>query len=471
MDNTILVPLSSVDQAGVESSLSVFGYVVPTSSGGGLSVPLLKSACLRLVDKWRLIAGQIVWVPTTSSYAISVPLGPIDPSSRLHFTSTEERGCLDLQGGEMGGSEEAKTVKTPSMKYFVHKDTVGPLAACAKRGAPILNVHVARFEDYTCIGIATPHGVFDGTGQGALTQYLDAEIHGREYTLPPLQPLNILQTAFDSFNSATPPASPSAYDSTIDKAKGALENLKRELVQSGVKSVAALAGRVGYEYLWHRAEDRALFLGKNAIEKIVSKVKSEVKALDPSGSSFVSTGDVLYMWLVQTACADEAADETHTVGMMSAISMRPILSEVNEDFATYPHNCIVPMALPLTNKAATKNTPLAQLALTHRRAIDDARNLPYIQNWSRHINLIGSSVPDRRWRHDSWIMTNQSVARSTDIRFPSTKTVGFFYYFTPILPDHTIMMNELNGGIVMQGPVRRSRWNAIDRALAELMKA
>lgn len=41
-----------------------------------------------------------------------------------------------------------------------------------------------------------------------------------------------------------------------------LSYLKRELVPTGVRSVAGLAGRVGYEYLWHKAEDRALFLGK-----------------------------------------------------------------------------------------------------------------------------------------------------------------------------------------------------------------
>ena len=50
----------------------------------------------------------------------------------------------------MGGAEMAKTVKTPAMKYFVHKDTAGALASLAKSGKPILNVHVARFADYTC---------------------------------------------------------------------------------------------------------------------------------------------------------------------------------------------------------------------------------------------------------------------------------------------------------------------------------
>lgn len=143
----MLVPLSSVDQAGVESSLSVFGYVLPSSPP--LDAAALRSACVRLVDKWRLLAGAVVWVPPVSSYAIRVPLGPLK-EDRVHFTESEEKGLLDLQGGEMGGHSEAKTVKTPAMKYFVHKETQGGMGALAKSGRPILNVHVARFGDYTC---------------------------------------------------------------------------------------------------------------------------------------------------------------------------------------------------------------------------------------------------------------------------------------------------------------------------------
>lgn len=85
-----------------------------------------------------------------------------------------------------------------------------------------------------------------------------------------------------------------------------------------------------------------------------------------------------------------------------------------------------------------------------------------------------------------WFANARTGGRDAD-------TVGFFYYFTPILPDHTIMMNEvrfvlsvtynatlstlanarvqLNGGYIMQGPLRRSRWQAIDRALVELMRS
>ena len=44
MSSTILVPLSSVDQAGTETSLSVFGYVLD----GQVDADALRAAALRL---------------------------------------------------------------------------------------------------------------------------------------------------------------------------------------------------------------------------------------------------------------------------------------------------------------------------------------------------------------------------------------------------------------------------------------
>ena len=127
----------------------------------------------------------------------------------------------------------------------------------------------------------------------------------------------------------------------------------------------------------------------------------------------------------------------------------------------------MPTALPLLDKARLQQTSLAELCLIHRGAIARGRSIEYVRAWTRGVR---TSVPARRMGHDAWICSNQIVSRSTAIDF-GAPTRAYFYFMAPLMPDHTLLINELNGGYVVQGCLRRARWEAIDRSLRELLAA
>lgn len=185
--DNVLVPLSSIDQAGVESSASVFSYVV----AGPIDVEALRAAALRVVDKWRLLAGTVEWANKT--YNIRVPLGTIS-DDRLRFTTMSPGTPLGIVFPELSDSS-AVTVERPPTTLFRHKDTPNSLSAHAKSAHPIVSIHVVSYTDYTCgclcrlafvvidefregIGLNVCHGIMDATGQSMIVRFIDAELHG-----------------------------------------------------------------------------------------------------------------------------------------------------------------------------------------------------------------------------------------------------------------------------------------------------
>lgn len=142
---SVLVPLSSVDcRAGVESLLSVFCYVL----AGRIDSDVVRDAALRVIEKWRLLAGRIERGDDT--YNVRVPTGTLDEDEpRLHFTTCLSSSPLPT-AVEPLDETSACTIAPPAYGFFVDKDTSGSLAAMSTSGAPILNIHIHSFADYTC---------------------------------------------------------------------------------------------------------------------------------------------------------------------------------------------------------------------------------------------------------------------------------------------------------------------------------
>ncbi|EJD42120.1 hypothetical protein AURDEDRAFT_115134 [Auricularia subglabra TFB-10046 SS5] len=452
MSSTILVPLSSVDQAGVETSASVFAYVVL----GTIDVDGLRQAALRVVDKWRLLAGTVEY--SNKNYNIRVPLGPL-PEGRVYFTTATSAAPLGIVFPELGHNSSV-LLERPPLSCFRHKNTPNSLSGHAKPPHPIVSIHVSTYSDYTCIGISCPHGALDGTGQAMVVHAIDAELHGRAWTPPAFGPTNLMQKILDQLNTG---------EALYKEEPPALANLKREFPALGAGSLAAFAGKVGYEYLWHKAEDRGIFLGKNVVEKIVAQAKQDAK--EAGNGAFISTSDVLVAWVIKSIYDSEPLDEKQKVALVSALSFRSVLAKIDPTIETYPHNVVTPCVSELTSQSAIKKGRFADLALHHRKAVEGVRNLPYIQSWARHINSQGRpSIPSRRRGLDVWTFTNQVLARPTDISF-GVPTSAFFYFFCPLQIEHTTVINKLNDGYVLNLMCRRNRWKAIEAALQKLQAA
>ncbi|EJD51008.1 hypothetical protein AURDEDRAFT_135268 [Auricularia subglabra TFB-10046 SS5] len=456
---TLLVPLSSVDQAGVENTGSIYAYVV----SGPFDADALRTAALRAADKWRLLAGKVEWDAGRWTYAIRVPLGAIEPDVRFTRDTSQREKPLGVEVSQ-SGDNEARILRRPGLACFRHGGTQGSLAMHAKTSQPILSIHVCEFADATCIGVTLPHGVFDGTGAGMVIKALDAELNGRTWTPPPFGTENIMEDALRDISSYP------SHDSDDSAELPQLAHFKREFNPVGVSSLASLVYGVGYEYLWHRAEDRALFLGRDVVERIVSRTQEGIRPLPPTEN--VTTGDILLMWFIQAAYGGDEDDDEHTISIASAVSLRTTLTKMNQDFATYPHNASIPTVLPLLTTTQLKRSSIGELALAHRAAINALRTLPYVQAWSQYIAEIGRPVvPARRRTSDAWLFSNQVLGAPTDISFgPRVDLRAFYFLLAPFLPDHSVVINKINGGYVMQGYVRRARWNAIERVLQELTR-
>ncbi|KZW01234.1 hypothetical protein EXIGLDRAFT_760993 [Exidia glandulosa HHB12029] len=446
--DTILFPLSSIDQAGVETSASVFGYVLAEA----IDTEALRLAAFRVIEKWRLLAGTVEWANKT--YNIRVPLGPIS-HDRLRFTTSSATVPLGITYPTLA-DDSAAVLNRPPLTCFRHKDTPNSLSGHAKNAHPIISIHVSVFVDFTCVGISCSHGVLDGTGQGMFVRFLDDELHGRPWSPPSFSPANLMQKVIEDLNTGNP---------LFAEEPAMLANLKREFPPLGAGSLAAFAGKVGYEYFWHKAEDRGIFLGRNVVEKIVADAKRQNAS---HGRMSISTADILIAWVVKTIYEEEELYEKQQVALVSALSIRSTLAKVDKGIESWPHNAVTPCCSALTTQAAIKNGHVADLAYLHREAVDGVRTVPYMQSWIRHISTQGRpSVPARRRGVDVWTFTNQVLARPTEIDF-GVPIAGFFYFFCPLQIDHTTVVNKLNGGYMLNAMLRAKRWEAIERAVQRL---
>ena len=70
---------------------------------------------------------------------------------------------------------------------------------------------------------------------------------------------------------------------------------------------------------------------------------------------------------------------------------------------------------------------------------------------------------------DYWFFSNQVVGGITTFRSLGP-LVGYSTYTLPGTLDHSVTLNELDGGYVIQVSMRRSRWNAVKKVLEKLRR-
>lgn len=114
--------------------------------------------------------------------------------------------------------------------------------------------------------------------------------------------------------------------------------------------------------------------------------------------------------------------------------------------------------------------PLSEFALMHRKMIDDVRSVSFVKNYNGWVKKIGgNALPARRWGADSWIFSNQVIAGLADIEFgPESKVEAFWHWNTPIIPDHSVLLNKFKGGYILEAGIRRTRWKAVEQQLWQM---
>lgn len=152
------------------------------------------------------------------------------------------------------------------------------------------------------------------------------------------------------------------------------------------------------------------------------------------------------------------------VSVTSTISLRTPLLVKNPAFVDYTHNAIMPCSFPLLRVDSLANTPISELALLHRKTIDDVRDLPFIQSYNKWVATVGgNAIPVRKSGTNSWIFSNQVIGHLDDIDFgPGSEMMAFWHWNAPIIPDHSVILNKFKGGYIIEAGIRRSRWAAME---------
>ncbi|KAG6847415.1 hypothetical protein H0H93_008253 [Arthromyces matolae] len=471
-NNTVLAPLSPLDQNLLEAFSFTIGYVLKTP----IDRPSLKDAAIRLISKWRLLSGHVEWSKPLSSWCIRVPLTG-DVSNRVKFTTSQlTASSLDQPFSvfDRPNTSNSQILIRPPTKYFIHSSTPSEINSYASSKAPLLSIHVTELSNATCVGITVPHGVFDAIGLGYVLKALNNEFNDRPWEVPPLTESNIMREALKDISSSPPLSAPAASKEWLSGFNGVI---RKATLLNKFKFVLAIV----YDLIWHKVEFKGVYLADAVVKRLSEEVKKAVGEL--SGGEWVSTGDILSAWFVKAAYARDL-DPKATLSLF--VSIRDVLCERDPAFTNYhrqflhnsdqphikltqiiviPDNGIVVCCTPLLTKKELCGT-LPNLSLHYRHIIH--RDIPYIQSYMTFTESFkGSMIPNIPRGQEMWFMSNQLTAHYDDLDLGS-EMLALWHWNSPVVPSNFLSMNRVGGGYLIQGNVSRHRWGSIEKAVKTL---
>ncbi|KAG6835444.1 hypothetical protein H0H93_001392 [Arthromyces matolae] len=451
MNATLTIPLTRLDQSYLEKFSVTSAHVLQS-----VDTDALRAALIRVIDKWRILAGYVEWSSKLSSWCLRVPLQG-NVSDRLMFTTTKLAARL-RPSFVVNETASAHILERPPLKYFRHDSVPHDFQSYSSSKAPIFSAHVTVLSNCACVGFTVPHGLFDGGGLGQLAHAISHELQGKSWEAPAISEFNVLKEALDDLER-----SPPIYDD-IHEETATYAAFRRSFVPDSAPNVLKFMGGAVYRKVRHNVQIKAVFLGRKAVTKLLREVKSELNVEEKAS---VSTNDILAAWTFKNMHANETDDNTPWI--WSYVSIRDVLSEKYPELKNYSHNgvIILPMA-PFTKKELASKS-LGELAVLHRKAIEPAGKVAWVQAYNTYLKkaLDGHLVFTQKSGDEPWLYTNQVSARLDQINF-GTKTYATWAWVTPHEFDHMIFVNKFKGGYLIQVSARATRWAALARAVQEL---
>ncbi|KAG6820002.1 hypothetical protein H0H93_006621 [Arthromyces matolae] len=450
MDDSVIVPLTRYDKHH-DNSVVTLAYIVQT-----VDVSSLRNAALRVVDKWRLMAGRIERCNDGSSWCIRVPMKG-DVSRRLGFTTSRFETTLD-SSYFVDKADPIRVVLRPPCEYFRDPSIPYSLQGYCLSDTPFISIHVTELANCTCIGFTFPHFVLDAQGMGHFLYALNAELHGRPWDIPTISKTNVFQTILDNLEASAPVAEESSPSPSV---------LRRALSPVTFINTLIHESRLLYELRYRNLETKAVYIPVHALKKLVQKTRYEAKG---SGLEFISTGDIITAWMLKATFSNETDNNDVHVGVV--ISARNALSQFPE-MQSYSQNAVGVVPFPIMTKQELAKKSLAEVAVWHRQGCDSFHNdTSWVQGYDSYLktNRIPKVLRPREWGQEPIAFTNASIAGIENIDFGS-KLLLLCAFYTPTEPIHLISINKLNDGYVLLGNLRRTRWNAVAAAVQKLVVA
>ncbi|KAG6917887.1 hypothetical protein DXG01_000496 [Tephrocybe rancida] len=456
MVGSIIVPLTAYDTIHNNSGITV-AYVVQS-----VNVSSLRNAALRVVDKWRLMAGHIERSKDLSSWCIRVPMQG-DIHHRLGFTASKVGKHLDPCYFVDTADGTTRVFSHPPSEYFRHPSVPNTLEGYLSSDAPILSIHVTELENCACIGIAFTHCVLDAFGMGQFIHALDKELHGKHWDVPPFSETSVLQGVLDDLDAAAPRKDEGIDDTASSGILGRVfapsDSMKRLIIEI----------QLAYENRYRNFKTKLVYIPGETLEKLVRITKDEVARLT-SGLGFVSTSDIISAWVLKATYSGET--DNNDLHLNLIVSARKVLSDRYPALVDYPLNAIGPVPLPKITKQKLLAKSLPEVALWHRQGVQpflvDSSWIQVTDTYFKsNPSPVSNGIRPRQWGEEPLYFTNQILAHLEDIDFGSKMHLMWLYY-TPTDAFHSITINKFKSGYLVQGSLRPKRWDAVDEAVEKL---
>ncbi|KIM42582.1 hypothetical protein M413DRAFT_70078 [Hebeloma cylindrosporum] len=440
----------------------VLGWLVE----GLLDLEKVDHALKRLVTKWPLLAGRL------QSTGIRVPLSPI-PATYAPYSLTSRNSDKPITD-YVQLPLPMMSAALPTTLFMDYKAPQSP-RDWTDKDIPLLYWHLTYFKakgpEYTCIGLAFPHGVFDGMGIAAVLHAFEAETLGQSWsTPPPLKPginENKLQTYIDKTVSEKKKAgTPLPPDSKATSVVG-LRFLLRFLVWQI------------WQQRWHQAQRAVVLMPPQVYEKLLGDAR---EALAQEGKTDVrlSTGNVITAWIYKTLYSKELFPN-RLIGLSNLASLR-IFSEAGLN--QYAHNCFIPLPYPIFTVAEIRAIPLHQLAYELAKATSGITLGHAIQVYKLLEEITTSSTIKTVIPHDAGVeetifFSNMSFGRVVDINWTGLGGKRTVCMYKPLLGESFLLISNTvtidgtlgDGNIVMDVVLNRRRMQILEEELERLIGA
>ncbi|GAA6008836.1 hypothetical protein JCM10207_001742 [Rhodosporidiobolus poonsookiae] len=485
----MFVQLGDLDKPTEDLTLTFSSvFRLSPEDDGALLLARLHDAAERVVRKWPMLAA-IVQPKTGKTYAIDIPADqatlerPLvgfteaaQPSTPYHIAAGLSAPLALLSSADPG------FLPDPKMAFFRDPKAPKTLADYAKRKGPLLHIHGTLFSDALAVGIALPHGVFDGTACGMVLRAITSELKNEDWTPPPSHAPNPLQERLDQLL---------ADGQVADAEPDAPSYVGWEHFSLG--GICRLLGTVFTEQLWWKSERQFLFIPRATVDYLAKRTKGEVKELT-NGEEYVSTNDALEAWFFKAAHSAESSSPA-TVISSQAFSVRTTLDTYQPSpslpsLSSYPHNAAIfyPSTFPPLRLSALCSDSVGRLALRFRRSLTAHRTLAAIRASVAELRGYGQGIPTYNWPQVSssgfgsggagyvhrWIFSSHLGLGLADLAIPGADgqpLPKLAYHMTADMPiefPHALGMQDMPEGVIISGAVRRSRWQCVERALQEL---
>ncbi|ESK92723.1 hypothetical protein Moror_15976 [Moniliophthora roreri MCA 2997] len=397
-----LYPLTVFDRL-FERSCFVTGWLVE----GRLDESKLGEALGKITDKWRLLAGRVRSSKDgeKTSWHLKIPLGPLPcqeeyPTYKI-TTSTSELPIFHYVPHLVSGPSAETTYSHDAFPHtvFLHPSTPRRYSKWESDDSPLLCWHLTRFpasnnsgKEYTCLGFARSHGVFDGGGAAQIINALMAELRGEPWTPPsPPQPgsnTNPLQEILNELDS---------------EAKEETQEYDAHTVMTIGRAIRMIAWHMRERY-WRGAGAKMLLVPGHAVEWLVDNVRRELGETREK----VSTGDVLVAWMMKTIYSVNGYPSS-TVHLTNLASFRSLLAP-DSSLSNFPHNAWLPPPSPLVTASEFQSLPLATLT----KLLSDTRmkfSKQDILRGYRTLRNHGFVLPGNWNADEDFLVSNVSASR------------------------------------------------------------